>query len=208
MKLIGRERVDGTTVTIGRRQYYRDKKQITSRYYAAEYRDDAGKQTCENLGTTNLREARRKAIEIAQRLEQGKPKVLDTKLTVDEVVDGYFDMVKARGLAKKTEAKYRTDLDKLQVFCRDKKVGLAHRFNRELFFQYRSSLAEKKYADKTIYGALTLTKQVFKWRIRKASCVNTNSSTPRLKKLTQNPSHVSPVTRSNLFSQTASIRSV
>ncbi len=163
MKLIGRERVDGTTVTIGRRQYYRAKKQITSRYYAAEYRDDAGKQTCENLGTTNLREARRKAIEIAQRLEQGKPRVIDTKLTVDEVVEGYFDMIKARGLAKKTEAKYRTDLDKLQAFCRDKQVGLAHRFNRDLFFQYRSSLAEQKYADKTIYGALTLTKQVFKW---------------------------------------------
>lgn len=163
MKLTCRERVDGTGVTIGRRAYYRGGKQSSSKYYAAEYRDDSGKQICENLGTTNLREARRRAIEIAQRIEAGQSRIADSKLSIDEIVDGYYELVTARGLAKKTQAKYRTDLDKLQAFCRNEKIIHGQRFTREVFFRYRADLVSKKYADKTVYGALILTKQVFKW---------------------------------------------
>jgi hypothetical protein len=46
MKLTERERVDGTQVTIGRRVYYKNKKQRISKRYAAEYRDLDGKQAC------------------------------------------------------------------------------------------------------------------------------------------------------------------
>lgn len=163
MKLVDREIVDGTKITIGRRVYYNYSVKKVSKHYAAEYRDDTGKQVCESLKVTTKSAARRKAIEIAQRLEQGESKIVETKLTVDKLIEGYFDMVKARGLAKKTQAKYRTDLDKLEAFCRQQKIKLAYRFNRELFFKFRSSLVDKVYAEKTIYGALTLTKQVFKW---------------------------------------------
>ena len=163
MKLIDRERVHGTTVTIGRRVYYRDKKRHESKYYAAEYRDSLGRQVGENLGVTNKREARRKAIEIAKRIDEGTPKIVDTKLSISDLVASYFEMVQARGLAKKTESKYSTDLDKLRNFCDEQKLVLAHRFNRELFFKFRGWLVEREYADKTVYGVLTVTKQVFKW---------------------------------------------
>eukprot|EP00752_Nemacystus_decipiens_P013681 g12134.t1 len=163
MKLVDREVVDGTKITIGRRVYYNYSEKKTSKYYAAEYRDDTGKQVCENLKVKTKAQARRKAIEIAQRLEQGQAKIVETKLTVEELIEGYFEMVKARGLAKKSQAKYRTDLDKLEKFCRQQKIKLAYRFNRDLFFKYRTWLVDQEYADKTVYGALILTKQVFKW---------------------------------------------
>ena len=82
MKLEDRERVDGTSVTIGRRVYYRHGKKVTSRCYAAEYRDLEGKQVCRNLGTRNRREARRKAIEIQQELESGTQHIPDANLSV------------------------------------------------------------------------------------------------------------------------------
>lgn len=163
MKLADREQVDGTKVTIGRRMFTNHGKKGTSKYFSAEYRDDSGDQICESLRVTTKAQARRKAIEIAQRLERGEHKAADTKISVDELADGYFDMVQARGLAKKTQWKYKTDLDKLKAFCVEKKVRIAHRFNRELFFKFRSWLVDKEYADKTVYGVLILTKQVFKW---------------------------------------------
>src|SRR5699024_9052659 len=92
-----------------------------------------------------------------------RPRVVEGKLTIEALIDAYFRMVKARGLAPKTLSKYETDLNKLKEFCKEKKVVLAHRFGREQFYDYREWLVEQEYADKTVYGALTLCKQVFKW---------------------------------------------
>ncbi|MEM6259842.1 MAG: site-specific integrase [Planctomycetota bacterium] len=155
--------MDGTTITIGRRVYYSGDRQKVGRYFAAEYRDDTGKQVCESLKVTSKAAARRKAIEIAQRQERGEAKVVESKVTISGLVASYFEIVQARGLAQKSQAKYRTDLDKLEAFCRQEKVNLAYHYNRELFFKYRTWLVEQEYADKTVYGALTLCKQVFKW---------------------------------------------
>ena len=163
MKLLNRERVDGTNITIGKRVYYRNKIKRVSRGYTAEYRDATGRQVCESLGTRSCLEARRMAVEIFTRLQEGRPRVVDAKLKVEELIDAYFEMAKAKGVAKKTEWKYRTHLDKLKEFCRQRRITLAHRFSREAFFAYRQWLADQDYADKTIYGALTLAKQVFKW---------------------------------------------
>ena len=163
MKLTDRERVDGTPVTIGHRVYYRDGCKKVSKGYSAEYRDTTGKQVCEGLGTRSRLEARRMAVEIFTRLREGCPRIVETNLTVEALVEAYFNTAKARGLARKTEWKYATDLDKLKEFCLQKRISLAHRFSRDAFFGYRQWLAEKDYADKTIYGALTLAKQVFKW---------------------------------------------
>ncbi len=163
MKLMNRERVDGTQVTIGQRVYYRNRRKQVSRRYAAEYRDATGRQICENLGTRSRLEARRMAVEIFNRLQEGRTKVVDAKLKLEELVEAYFRTTKAKGLALTTERKYRTDLDKLKEFCRLRLISLAHRFGREAFYVYRQWLAERGYADKTIYGALTLAKQVFKW---------------------------------------------
>ncbi len=163
MKLMNRERVDGTPVTIGHRVRYRDGSRKASKRYSAEYRDETGKQVCEGLGTRSRLEARRMAVEIFTRLREGRPRIVDSTLRVEELVEAYFQTAKARGLARKTEWKYSTDLDKLKEFCRQRRISLAHRFGRETFFEYRQWLVEKGYADKTVYGALTLAKQVFKW---------------------------------------------
>ena len=64
MKLVNRERVDGTYINIGNRVYYKENKNKTSKYYAVEYRDVNGKQICRKLGTKSRAKARRMAIEI------------------------------------------------------------------------------------------------------------------------------------------------
>ena len=64
MKLVDRERVDGTSITIGHRISYTQGKEKRSKKYSAEFRDLDGKQRSQGLGTTNKSQARRLAIEI------------------------------------------------------------------------------------------------------------------------------------------------
>ena len=81
---------------------------------------------------------------------------MEARLKIDQLVSDYFTAAKAKGLAPKSEWKYRADLDKLKAFCREQRISLAHRFGRESFFAYREQLIARGYADKTVYGALTL----------------------------------------------------
>jgi len=166
MKLIERERVDGTQVTIGKRVYYRDGKRSVSPRYAAEYVDSDGNQVGEGLGTTSKSKARRLAIEIQQRLDAGSERVRESRITVAELVKRYFDSVKLKGAAPKTERKYRTDLDKLEAFCEERGIVLARNYSEESLLRFRQWLVDRKYAPKTVGGALVLAKQVFKWEWR------------------------------------------
>ncbi|HEY1687029.1 MAG TPA: site-specific integrase [Tepidisphaeraceae bacterium] len=163
MRLIDRERIEGTVITIGRRVAYKDGRVAESDRYAAEYRDSSGKQVTENLGTGSRLEARKNALAIHARLQQGQVRIADSRLGVAELIDSYFSAVKARGVARKTEWKYRADLDKLKKFCKEQKIVLAVRFGREPFYRYREWLFDQEYEPKTVHGALVLCKQVFKW---------------------------------------------
>jgi len=169
MKLEDRERVDGTRVTIGRRVSYRKGEKRVSKRYAAEYRDIDGAQQFRSLGTTSRALARRKAIEIQQEIEQGIRPVKDSTATVEELADAYFSAVKAKGVAPKTVWKYRADLNKLREFCREAKLCIARRFSETDLYRYREWLVGRKYADKTVQGALVLAKQLFKWAWRQGT---------------------------------------
>jgi integrase len=166
MKLVERERVDGTQVTIGKRVHCRKGERAVSRRYAAEYVDANGKQTGESLGTSNRAQARRKAIEIQQRLDVGGERIVESRINVEELVDRYFDSVKAKDVAPKTVWKYRADLDKLVSFCADSRIERATSFGEDELFRFRSRLIDQNYAPKTVLGAVMLAKQVFKWAWR------------------------------------------
>ncbi len=168
MKLIERERVDGTQVTIGQRVTYVGGVQKAGRRYAAEYRDADGKQVTEGLGTTNKAQARRMAIEIQQRLDSGLEKAPEATITVDDLADRYFDAVKAKDVAPKTEWKYRADLAKLKEYCTETGITLARRFSADDLYRFRQWLIKKEYAAKTVEAVLVLTKQVFKWGWRQS----------------------------------------
>src|SRR5580704_2940442 len=154
MKLEQRERIDGTDITIGRRVYYKGDAAVLSPRWAAEYREGTGKQICVNLKTRCKAEARRKALALHAKIEAGQPHVADARLGLEELVDAYFAFVKAKGVAQKTEWKYRADLDKLKAFCRQEQISLALRFGREAFYRYRESLVKEKYQPKTVHAAL------------------------------------------------------
>ncbi len=166
MKLQERERVDGTQVTIGRRVYYKNRKQKISRRYAAEYRDPDGRQTCRNLGTTSRAKARRMAIEIQQELDSGVQHIPEANLHIADLIRAYFQSIQTKGRAQKTEWKYRADLDKLKAFCALADIKLARRFSENHLYRYRQWLAKQGYADKTVEAAVVLTKQMFKWAWR------------------------------------------
>jgi hypothetical protein len=166
MKLEDRERVGGTSVTIGRRVYYRNNKRQTSKCYAAEYRDLDGKQMCRNLGTKSRGEARRKAIEIQQELESGIKRPQEGNLTVQALTDRYEQTYEARGLAQKTRWKYAADLDKLRMYCVHADIRLGRDFTETHLCLYRKWLEERGHADKTVEAAIVLAKQVFKWTWR------------------------------------------
>jgi len=163
MKLKDRERVDGTRVTIGHRVYrYRGRPKV-SRLYAAEYRNVDGAQVCRSLETSNRAQARRKALEIQHALEMGVERRVDSNVSIERLVESYLAAVKARGVAPKTEWKYRADLGKLKDFCAHKGITLARLFREDDLCRYRAWLFEEGYAGKTVQGAVTVAKQVFKW---------------------------------------------
>jgi integrase len=163
MKLSDRERIEGTDITIGRRVYYKAGVETLSPRWAAEYREGTGKQVCVNLGTKSKLEAKRKALALHAKVEDGQPHVADARLGLEDLVDAYFAFTRAKGVAKKTEWKYRADLGKLKTFCSQQQTVLAMRFGRETFYRYREWLVKQEYAPKTVYAALTVCKQVFKW---------------------------------------------
>ena len=186
MKLEERERIEGTDITIGRRVYYKDGEPAPSPCWAAEYRDGTGKQICVNLGTESKLEAKRSALALHAKIEDGRPHVADARLGLDEIVDAYFAFVKAKGVARKTEWKYRADLDKLKTFCGEQRITLALRFGREAFYRYRESLVKQEYQPKTVYAALTVCKQVFKWghaegRLKEYRLINTKLAEAKAK---------------------------
>ena len=186
MKLEERERIEGTDITIGRRVYYKDGATVISPRWAAEYREGTGKQVCVNLATGSKTAARRKALALHAKLEDGQPHVADARLGLEEIVDAYFAFAKAKGVAKKTEWKYRADLDKLKTFCKEQQITLAMRFGREAFYRYRESLVKQEYEPKTVYAALTVCKQVFKWghaegRLKEYRLINTKLAEAKAK---------------------------
>jgi len=172
MKLINRERVDGTSITIGHRVFYKDGKQKTSSKYAAEFRDLDGRQHSQGLGTTSKAQARRLAIEIQQQLEKGIERTKPSNIAIEELIQNYLEITKAKGAAPKTVAKYQTDLEKLKAFCKFKKIRFARQFSENDLYLYRQYLVEKDYADKTVQGAIVLAKQVFKWSWRQGILQN------------------------------------
>ena len=173
MKLLERERVDGTRVSIGRRvQARKDGDQVTeceSASFTAVYLDLDGRRREEGLGTTNRREARRKAIEIARRLEEGRPREVAQRVAITEIISRYEDFIKAAELAPKSRSKYTSDLAKLKAFASEEKLTYADQFDEHRFYRFRSWLQGQKhkqgvaYASKSIYATLTLAKQTFKW---------------------------------------------
>ncbi len=173
MKLENRERVDGTQITIGRRVHYRTSQTTTdttrkkiSGLYAAEYRGADGRQICQSLGTTNRREARRRAYEIQQELESGITPTPTANPSMMDLIERYREAYEARCLAPKTEAKYKADLKKLQQYCLASHITLAMQFTENHLFKYRKWLKERGYADKTVEAASVLAKQLFKWAWR------------------------------------------
>jgi site-specific recombinase XerD len=120
------------------------------------------------------------------KIEDGRPHVADARLGLEEVVDAYFAFVKAKGVARKTEWKYRADLDKLKTFCGEQRITLALRFGREAFYRYREWLVKQEYQPKTVYAALTVCKQVFKWghaegRLKEYRLINTKLAEAKAK---------------------------
>ena len=166
MKFVNRERVDGTDIAIGQRTYFSNGKERVCRTYSAEYRDSDGKQHIEPLGTKNKLMARRAAIELQQRLEKGIEKTRPSNMSIEEVIRKYSEIVRAKGAAPKTIAKYKADLEKLQEYCTSKKIRLARQFSENDLYLYRQYLVDKEYADKTVQGAIILAKQLFKWAWR------------------------------------------
>ena len=167
MRMEARERVDGTSVTIGQRVHSQGIRRTISRVYSAEYRGLNGKQITESLGTTSRKQARRKAIEIEQHLERGIKRPVETKIQIEELVEQYFESVKSRDVAPKTIWKYNADLDKLKRFCEEHGIKLARLFGEEDLFRYRQWLMDQDYAPKTVQGAVVLAQQVFKWAWRR-----------------------------------------
>ena len=174
MKLVSRERVDGTQITIGKRVYYKDGKKNTAKSFSAEYTDHEGKQQCRSLETANITYARRKAIKIQEQLETGTEQPVPSRATVEELVEKYVEAVKIKGSAPKTVCKYQADLNKLIDFCREKNIRLARQFSENELYAYRQYLIKNEYADKTVQGAIVLAKQLFKWAWRQKLIVTYN----------------------------------
>ncbi|MCC6970566.1 MAG: site-specific integrase [Phycisphaerales bacterium] len=160
-------------MTIGRRVYFRTeggvRAELSVSTYTAVYKDADGTWRQDALGTTNKREARRKAIEIQQRLDGGQARPRAELVELLPLIDRYEAFCRAKGLAPKSLSKYKADLDKLRRFAAAARVRTLAQFNAEMFYRYREWLIGRKhkqgvaYAPKSVYATLTLAKQLCKW---------------------------------------------
>ncbi|MDX9911458.1 MAG: tyrosine-type recombinase/integrase [Phycisphaerales bacterium] len=177
MKFADREVVDGTSISIGRKVQFRTdhagaRAQRTSRTYTAEYRDAEGLRRFAALGTTNKREARRLAIELQKRLDEGAKLRVPGRIGIVTLIGRYEAFSASKGLAPRTLAKYRADLAKLAMFCAEQGIATPSAFTEEAFQRYGAWLRERShkqaaaYAPKSIHTALTVAKQLFKWAKR------------------------------------------
>ena len=187
MRLVNRERVNGTEITIGQRVYYSKGKEKICKTYSAEYRNFDGRQCYKSLKTKNKTQARRQAIELQQKLEQGIEITTPSKILITRLTDNYLEITKAKGAAPKTISKYATDLEKLKEFCDIKNIRFAHDFSENDLYLYRQFLADKEYAAKTIRGAIMLAKQVFKWAWRQGMLQNYRLEAASFPKAKANP---------------------
>ena len=173
MKLHESEKVDGTDVKIGKRVRHQrvegQKVDVISSTYAAIYKETNGKWSHESLQTSNRREARRKAIEIQVRLDNGRKRIVFKAISIKELLDDYEAHCKAKGLAPKSLAKYGADLKKLLKFCKSKRIRIAQDFDEDQYHAFRGWLQVQihkqatTYAPKSVAAALLVTKQAFKW---------------------------------------------
>jgi len=173
MKYTDREIVAGTTVSVGRRvQRRRTPEGVVERpakTYSAEYLDVDGARRIESLGVTTKREARKKALEIQARLDDGAARPRRGRVSVAELIERYDAFCESKGLAPKSLAKYRAELAKIKEFCEEAGVKAADRFDERAFHRYGAWLREAKhkqgraYAPKSVHTSLTVCKQLFNW---------------------------------------------
>ena len=173
MRYESKEIVAGTSVTIGRRVQRRTINgkavdRVSSTYYA-EYKDGVGQRRYATLRTTNRREARKLAVEIQKRLESGDFAKPAAPITVAELNGRYMEFCEHKDLAPTTLVRYRSDLAKLSTYCDETEIIRADRFDEREYYRYGSWLRNQvhkqraKYAPKSLYTALTICKQMFKW---------------------------------------------
>ncbi len=167
MKLIDKQIVEATkpTIYVGRRTYKsKGTGQVcVAKPYWTEYFAD-GRQHQEPLGTANKAQAVRAAYALAERLERGQEKVSDSRRTIPELADGYYEHCQRRGRAKKTLVKYKGQLERFKNWCDSENIRRARTFSPDDLFAYRTYLAEQcGLSAKSIYTETIVIKQLFKW---------------------------------------------
>lgn len=176
MKMVDRETVDGTRVTIGRRVQARrvagERIERVSKTYSAEYLDVGGKRRIVGLGVSNRREARRRAIGIQRELDLGQDQPRQTRVKMTDLAQRFAEFNANKGLAPKTLAKYRAETDKLLEFCAGIGLVYATRFDESVFYQFGAWLRQRVHkqgtghASKSVFVSMAFAKQLFNWAWR------------------------------------------
>jgi len=191
MKYFDQETAPGTRVTIGRRVQHRKVKgervERIAGTYTAEFTDADGVRRIESLGTAIKREARKLALEIQEKLDQGRDiRKRRGGITIEQLVARYTAYNESKGLTKTTLSKYSADLEKIQRYCSEVGIVRADRFDEPAFQAYGAWLREQrhkqgvKYAKKTVLTSMTLCLQCFKWGWRNGLLPEHRLATARL----------------------------
>lgn len=167
-------------IVIGRRVQYRKRGDQTiekaSKTFYAQYKEN-GKLKSKNLKVATQSEA----IAIAQQMNQkliedptsslvGYSKHRSERITVKDLARQYLDFSVSKGLASKSIAKYRADLEKLTRFCGETEIRYADQIDEQIFYQFVAWLRTEGhkqnsagYAPKTVYTASMICVQMVKW---------------------------------------------
>lgn len=177
MKLIDREVVPGTGVTIGRRVQHRRQpdgrsEARPSASYTAVYTDDDGQRRTEGLGRVTLKEARRKAVELQRRIDEGRPRQKRRAITIRELINHYLNYNENRQLTDKTRSKYRADLQRVLEYADRSTLRNAADFDEMHWHAYQAylrSITHKQgrvFRPKTMLTNVTILKQMMRWGVR------------------------------------------
>ncbi|MDG3005831.1 tyrosine-type recombinase/integrase [Paludisphaera mucosa] len=137
---------------------------LRGRTWWANYQH-AGRQNRKSLGTTNKKEARRRALLLEAELLQGRHRDRPEPPTVDEAVSAYLDHLRAERRSAKTMVKYEYVLGRLAGLLRDRRAGSLLDLDLKAMDAYRKSRVQAGAAPKTVYTETVIARQLVKFAL-------------------------------------------
>ena len=121
----------------------------------------------ESLGTRNIKEARKRALDMDAKLRREGLCERPKRIELADAIERYLSHGASKGLRPSTLTRYRMLLGVFEAFAKAKGIRFLNQVNLLLVEAYLAAEKEAGGADKTLENRATVVKQLFKWAVQR-----------------------------------------